>query len=86
MTVQKTPIKPRTQLTIDVLLFVLFTIVILSKLFEIITPFFVFHFHFLFHVMHVTAGIAMCGVVAYHLYLHWSWIKVQFRHLFEVQS
>ncbi len=83
MTIQKTPIKPRTQLTIDVLLFVLFSIVVLSKLLEIIIPPFIVHIHFMFHALHGVAGIAMCGVVAYHLYLHWSWIKVQFRRLIE---
>ncbi len=86
MTVQKPPNKPRTQLTIDVLLFFLFTVVILSKLLEIIFPPFVFHIHFMFHLLHALAGIGMCFVVAYHLYLHWPWIKVQFRHLIEGQS
>lgn len=81
MTVQKTPIKPRTQLTIDVLLFVLFTVVVLSKLLEIIMPPFILHFHFMFHVLHAFAGIGMCFVVAYHLYLHWAWIKAQFKRL-----
>jgi hypothetical protein len=81
MTIQKTPIKPRTQLTIDVLLFVLFTVVVLSKLLEIIMPPFILHFHFMFHVLHAVAGFAMCGVLAYHLFLHWAWIKAQFKRL-----
>jgi hypothetical protein len=81
MTVQKTSNKPKTQLTIDVLLFVLFTVVVLSKLIEIIIPPFILHFHFMFHVFHAIAGFVMCGVVAYHLYLHWAWIKAQFKRM-----
>ena len=86
MTIQKPAIKPKTQLSIDVILFILFTIVVLSKLIEIIIPPFVVHIHFIFHVLHALAGIAMCGVVAYHLFLHWTWIKAQFKRLLAGQS
>jgi hypothetical protein len=86
MTVQKTSIKPRTPLMIDALLFVLFTMVVISKLFEALLPRPFGHFRFMLHILHGVSGIGMCGVVAYHLFLHWSWIKVQFRHLIGGQS
>lgn len=39
------------------------------------------HIRFMFHALHGIAGIAMCLVVAYHLFLHWAWIKAQFKRL-----
>lgn len=78
---EKTSFKPKTQLTIDVLLFILFTVVVLSKLFEIMVSPQIFHFSFMFHVLHAVSGFLLFAVVAYHLYLHWAWIKAQFKRL-----
>jgi hypothetical protein len=66
----KKVVKPRTHLMIDLLLFALLLIVVISALIEQ-------------HDIHEIAGIAMCLAITVHLLAHLPWIRSQLSRLFK---
>ena len=74
-------VKPRTQLTVDALLFGLLSLVTLSALMEHAgtSP---AHTRFEWHMLHGIAGTGMCLTLSIHLLMHLPWIKSQVAQLF----
>lgn len=70
-------VKPRTHLMIDLLLFALLVIVVISALMEHTAPQAETHVRFMFHAIHEVAGIAMCLTISLHLLIHLPWIRSQ---------
>jgi hypothetical protein len=79
-------VKPRTHLTIDLVLFALLVTVAFSAWMEHTASEDATHARFMFHALHGVAGIGMCLTVSLHLLLHLPWIRTQLPRLFKSQN
>jgi hypothetical protein len=75
-------VKPKTHLTLDVLLFALYLTVMCSALVEHTAVPRNSHLGFMLHFIHGISGIIMSAVIGVHLALHLPWIRSQLRKIF----
>lgn len=75
-------VKPKTQLKLDLFLFVLLILVTLSTLIEHLFVVEGTHIQFTLSRIHGVSGILMSVTIGVHLLLHMPWIRSQLSRLF----
>lgn len=78
-------VRPQTNLKIDLLLFMLLLVVIISGI-GMHTSSLGSHALLMFQRVHGWAGIAICLLISLHLLIHLPWLRSQLSRLFKTSS